>query len=74
MWYACAPHLRVAFIATSDGPNIATSLDDLDTLVTPGSLKIGGPSGDDGLSAGVIVLELPLSVTVMISNDGIHTS
>ena len=74
MWYGRAPDLRVAFIATSDGPNVVTSPDDPDSLATPGSLKICGPSGDDGLRAGVIGLELPLSVTVIISNDGIHTS
>lgn len=73
MWPKRAPDLRVAFITAPDGPNVVTSLDNLDTLITPGSLKTGGPLGDDGLGVGVKVFELPLQLPVMINttNDRI---
>jgi hypothetical protein len=64
-----ASDLRVAFIAAPDGPDVVTSLEDLYTLVTPGSLKTGVLYGDKGLSVGVIVLDLPLQGTVIINTN-----
>ena len=69
MWPGCAHDVRVAFVAVPDGPNIVTGLDNFDTLVTPGSLKASSLHGDDGLSVGVIVVELPLQVTVIINTN-----
>ena len=62
MWSKRAPVLRVAFIATLDGPDVATSCDDLYTLVAPASLKT---CGDNRMSVGADILEYPLQVPVM---------
>ena len=69
MRFERAPDLRVAFLAAPDGPDVVASLEDLYTLVTPGSLKIGRLDRDDRLSVLVIVLEIPLQVPVMMSTD-----
>ena len=64
-----APDLRVAVVAAPDSPDKAISRDNLDPLVSPGGLKFGGLDGDDGLSVGVMVLELPLQAPVMINTN-----
>ena len=69
MRFKRAPDLRVAFVAAPDGPDVATSIHDLYTLVTPGSLKTRCLLGDNCLSVGVIVLEYPLQVRAMVNTN-----
>ncbi len=69
VWFKRTYDLRVAFVAAPDGPDIAASLDDLYPLVTPGSLKAGCLHGDNRLGVGVIVLERPLQVPVLVNTN-----
>ena len=70
------PDLRVAFVAAPDGPDVATSFEDLYPLLTPGSLKGSCLSGDNRLGVGVIVLDNPLQVPVLVNtnNDRVDAS